>query len=158
MTSASALTESLLNDPVSAVPRHALLAVALAAVLLAITGFCVSIASGVRQRRAENALLAALGVPPGAAAGQLALENLMLSGPSALAGLALGAVLAELLVPAITLTTTATIPVPPVLIEFSWPLTLALAVAVAVIPVLAGAMALARRPDPAAALRTAEAT
>ena len=158
VTSASALTESLLNDPVSAVPRHALLAVALAAVLLAITGFCVSIASGVRQRRAENALLAALGVPPGAAAGQLALENLMLSGPSALAGLALGAVLAELLVPAITLTTTATIPVPPVLIEFSWPLTLALAVAVAVIPVLAGAMALARRPDPAAALRTAEAT
>jgi hypothetical protein len=158
VTSASTLTESLLNDPVSAVPRHALLAVALAAVLLAITGFVVSIAAGVRQRRAENALLAALGVPPAAAARQLSLENLMLSVPSALAGLALGVVLAELLVPAITLTTTATIPVPPVLIEFGWPLTLVLATAVAVAPVLAAAVTLARRPDPAAALRTAEAT
>jgi FtsX-like permease family len=158
VTSASALTEGLLNDPVSAVPRHALLAVALAAALLAITGFVVSIAAGVRQRRAENALLAALGVPPGAAARQLSLENLMLSVPSALAGLALGAVLAELLVPAITLTTTATIPVPPVLIEFSWPLTVTLAAVVAIAPVLAAAVTLARRPDPAAALRTAEAT
>jgi hypothetical protein len=70
----------------------------------------------------------------------------------------LGAVLAELLVPAITLTTTATIPVPPVLIEFSWPLTVALAAVVAIAPVLAAAVTLARRPDPAAALRTAEAT
>jgi FtsX-like permease family len=156
VTSAAALATSLLDDPVSAVPRHALLAAALAAVLLAITGFCVSIAAGVRQRRAENALLAALGVPPGAAARQLCLENLMLSVPSALAGLALGAVLAQLLVPAITLTTSATVPVPPVLIEFSWPLTVGLAVAVVVIPVLTAAVAMARRPDPAAALRTAE--
>jgi ABC-type antimicrobial peptide transport system permease subunit len=132
--------------------------VALAAVVLAITGFCVSIAAGVRQRRAENALLAALGVPPGAAARQLCLENLLLSVPSALAGLALGAILAELLVPAITLTTSATTPVPPVLIEFSWPLTAALAAAVVIVPVLAAALAMARRPDPAAALRTAEAT
>jgi len=157
ITSAAALTTSLLNDPVAAVPRHALLAAALAAVLLAITGFCVSIVAGVRQRRAENALLAALGVPPGAAARQLCLENLMLSVPSALAGLALGAILAELLVPAITLTTAAAAPVPPVLIEFSWPLAAALAVAVVAVPVLAAAVVMARRPDPAAALRTAEA-
>jgi ABC-type antimicrobial peptide transport system permease subunit len=158
VTSAAALTTSLLSDPVSAVPRQALLAAALAAVALAITGFCVSIAAGVRQRRAENALLAALGVPPGAAASQLCLENLMLSVPSALAGLVLGAILAQLLVPAITLTTSATAPVPPALVEFSWPLTATLAVAVVVVPVLAAAVAMARRPDPAAALRTAEAT
>jgi FtsX-like permease family len=157
VTTAAGLAAGLLNDPVSAVPQHALLAVALAAALLAITGFCVSIAAGVRQRRAENALLAALGVPPGAAARQLALEQLMLSVPSALAGLALGAVLAELLVPAITLTTSATAPVPPVLIEFGWQQTVALAAAVAIIPVLAAALAMARRPDPAAALRAGEA-
>jgi hypothetical protein len=156
VTSAAALAASLLSDPVSAVPRHALLAVALAAVMLAITGFCVSIAAGIRQRRAENALLAALGVPPAAAARQLCLENLLLSVPSALAGLALGAILAELLVPAITLTTSATTPVPPVLIEFSWPLTAVLAAVVVIVPVLAAALAMARRPDPAAALRTAE--
>jgi hypothetical protein len=81
----------------------------------------------------------------------------MLSLPSALAGLVLGGVLAELLVPAITLTSSATIPVPPVLIHFGWALTLPLAVAVAVLPVLAAALTIARRPDAAAELRTAEA-
>jgi hypothetical protein len=157
VTTAAGLASGLLDDQVSAVPQRALLAVAITAVLLAITGFCVSIAAGVRQRRAENALLAALGVPPGAAAGQLGLEKLLLSVPAALAGLALGVVLAELLVPALTLTTSAAHPVPPVLIHFGWPQTLGLVACVAVIPVLAAVLAMARRPDPAAALRAAEA-
>ena len=147
----------LLGDPLSTVPQQALLAVAIAAAVLAITGFCVSIAAGVRLRRAENALLAALGVPPRSAAGQLCLEKLMLSLPAALAGLVLGVVLAELLVPAITLTSSATTPVPPVLIQFSWSQTLPLALAVAVLPVLAAALTIMRRPDAAAELRAAEA-
>ena len=145
------------TDPLSTLPQQGLLAVTIAAAVLAITGFCVSIAAGVRQRRAENALLAALGVAPRAAAGQLCLEKLMLSVPSALAGLVLGVVLAELLVPAITLTSAATLPVPPVLIQFGWTQTLLLALAVAVLPVLAAALTLARRPDAAAELRAAEA-
>ncbi len=157
LTSTDQLARDLLDDPVSAVPQRALLAVAITAVLLAITGFCVSIAAGVRQRRAENALLAALGVPPGAAASQLGLEKLLLSVPSALAGLALGVILAELLVPALTLTTSAAHPVPPVLIHFGWLQTLGLVACVAVVPVLAAVVAMARRPDPAAALRAAEA-
>ena len=146
----------LLSDPLSTVPQQGLLAVAVAAALLAITGFCVSIAAGVRQRRAENALLAALGVPARAAAGQLCLEKLMLSLPSAVAGLLLGAVLAELLVPAITLSPSASVPVPPVLIQFGWFQALPLALAVAVLPVLVAALTLARRPDAAAELRAAE--
>jgi hypothetical protein len=157
VTSASATTAALLADPLSTLPQQGLLAVTIAAAALAITGFCVSIATGVRQRRAENALLAALGVAPRAAAGQLCLEKLMLSGPAALAGLVLGVVLAELLVPAITLTAAATRPVPPVLIQFGWTQTLLLALAVAVLPVLAAALTLARRPDAAAELRAAEA-
>jgi hypothetical protein len=157
VTSASGTTAALLTDPLSTLPQQGLLAVTVAAAVLAITGFCVSIAAGVRQRRAENALLAALGVAPRAAAGQLCLEKLMLSVPSALAGLVLGVVLAELLVPAITLTSAATRPVPPVLIEFGWTQTLLLALAVAVLPVLAAALTLARRPDAAAELRAAEA-
>jgi hypothetical protein len=157
VTSASGTTAALLADPLSTVPQQALLAVTVAAAVLAITGFCVSIAAGVRQRRAENALLAALGVAPRAAAGQLCLEKLMLSLPSALAGLILGVVLAELLVPAITLTAAATLPVPPVLIQFGWAQTLLLALAVAVLPVLAASLTLARRPDAAAQLRAAEA-
>ena len=157
VTSAAAVAAGLLNDPLSTVPQQALLVVAIAAAVLAITGFCVSIAAGVRQRRSENALLAALGVPPRSAAGQLCLEKLMLSLPSAVAGLVLGVVLAELLVPAITLTSSATTPVPPVLIQFGWAQTLPLALAIAVLPVLAAAFTVARRPDAAAALRAAEA-
>jgi hypothetical protein len=157
VTSASGTTAALLADPLSTVPQQGLLAVTVAAAVLAITGFCVGIAAGVRQRRAENALLAALGVAPRAAAGQLCLEKLMLSLPSALAGLILGVVLAELLVPAITLTAAATLPVPPVLIQFGWAQTLLLALAVAVLPVLAASLTLARRPDAAAELRAAEA-
>ncbi len=155
--SVDGVASALLGDPLSTVPQQALLAVAIAAAVLAITGFCVSIVAGVRQRRAESALLAALGVPPRAAAGQLCLEKLMLSLPSALAGLVLGVVLAELLVPAITLTSSATEPVPPVLIQFGWSQTLPLALAVAVLPVLAAGLTLARRPDAAAELRAAEA-
>ena len=156
VTSAAGVASGLLGNPLSTVPQQALLAVAVAAAALAITGFCVSIAAGVRQRRAENALLAALGVAPRAAAGQLCLEKLMLSLPSALAGLVLGVVLAELLVPAITLTSAATAPVPPVLIQFGWSQTLPLALAVAVLPVLAAALTIARRPDAAAELRASE--
>jgi FtsX-like permease family len=157
VTSAAATEAALVGDPLSQVPQRALLAVAIAAVVLAITGFCVSIAAGVHQRRAENALLAALGVPPRTAAWQLCLEKLMLSLPSALVGLVLGVILAELLVPAITLTASATTPVPPVLIQFPWAQTLLLALAVAVLPVLAAALTVARRPDAAAELRAAEA-
>jgi ABC-type antimicrobial peptide transport system permease subunit len=157
ITSTAVVAAGLLSDPLSTVPQKALLVVAIAAAVLAITGFCVSIAAGVRQRRAENALLAALGVPPGSAAGQLCLEKLMLSLPAALAGLILGVVLAELLIPAITLTSSATTPVPPVLIQFGWAQVLLLALAVAVLPVLAAALTIARRPDAAAALRAAEA-
>jgi hypothetical protein len=157
ITSAAAVAAALLGDPLSTVPQRALLAVAVAAAVLAVTGFFVSIAAGIWQRRAESALLAALGVPPRAAAGQLCLEKLMLSVPSAVAGLALGTVLAELLVPAITLTPSATMPVPPVLIEIGWSQAVPLALAVAVLPVLAAAVAIARRPDAAARLRAAEA-
>ncbi len=157
VTSVNAVASGLLSNPLSTVPQQGLLAVAIAAAVLAITGFCVSIAAGVRQRRAENALLAALGVSPRAVASQLCLEKLMLSVPSALAGLVLGVVLAELLVPAITLSPAATTPMPPVLIQFGWSQTLPLALAVAVLPVLAAALTIARRPDAAAELRAAEA-
>jgi ABC-type antimicrobial peptide transport system permease subunit len=157
ITSMDGVSSGLLGNPLSTVPQQALLAIAIAAAVLAITGYCVSIAASVRQRRAENALLAALGVAPRAAAGQLCLEKLMLSVPSALAGLVLGVIAAELLVPALTLTTAATTPIPPVLILFGWSQALPLALAVAVLPVLAAALTIARRPDAAAALRSAEA-
>jgi hypothetical protein len=157
ITGAAQTAAALTGDPVSAAPQQALLALAAAAALLAITGFWVSIASNVQRRRAETALLAALGVSQRSAALQLCLEKLMLSVPSALLGLVLGTVVARLLVPAVTLSSAATQPVPPPLTLYDLPQTLPLAAAVAVIPALAAALIMIRRPDPAAELRAAEA-
>jgi hypothetical protein len=56
----------------------------------------------------------------------------------------------------VTLTAAATAPVPAALIEIPWRMAAGLAVAVAVIPVLAAALTIARKPDPAAQLRAAE--
>ena len=157
VTSSSALAAATVADPLSAVPQQALLAMAVAAALLAISGFWVSIAANVRQRRAENALLAALGVNQRSAAAQLFLEKLLLSVPAAALGLLLGTVVARLLVPAVTLSPTAQAPVPSPVTLFDLPQTVPLAVAVAVLPALAAALVVFRRPDPAAELRAAEA-
>jgi len=151
------IAEGLLGDPLSAAPQQALLAIAAAAAVLGIAGFCVSIAASVRVRQPQSALLSALGVSRAAQARQFCLEQLLLALPSALAGLAFGAVLAWLLVPAVTLTAGAVPPVPPVLTELAWPQALPLAAVVVLLPVLAAAAVLARRPDPAGPLRTTEA-
>jgi hypothetical protein len=157
VVAADELAAAAAGDPLSAAPQQALLAMAAAAALLAVTGFWVSIAANVRQRRGENALLAALGVTRRSAAAQLFIEKLMLSVPSAALGLVLGAVVARLLVPAVTLTTTAQAPVPPPVTLFDPARALALAAIVAVVPALAAALVMIRRPDPAAELRAAEA-
>jgi ABC-type antimicrobial peptide transport system permease subunit len=156
VTSRTSLNAATISDPLSAAPQQALLAVAAAAAVLAVAGFWVSIAASVRQRRAENALLAALGVSQRSAAAQLFFEKLLLSVPAAALGLLLGTIVARLLVPAVTLSTTAQLPVPPPVTLFDLPQTIALAVAVAVLPALAAALVVFRRPDPAAELRAAE--
>jgi hypothetical protein len=153
ITTAAGLRAQLADEPLMAAPQQALVALAAAAGLLAITGFCVSIATGVRARRGENALLAALGVTQRAAAAQLCMEKLLLSVVSAVLGLALGWAVAGLLVPAVTLTGNATRPVPPPLTMLDLPQAIVLAVAVAVVPVLVAAIATSRRPDPAAEIR-----
>jgi len=157
ITSRTELAAATTGDPLTAAPQQALLAMAVAAALLAICGFWVSIAADVRQRRAENALLAALGVAQRAAAAQLFLEKLLLSVPSAALGLLLGTVVARLIVPAVTLTAAAGPPVPPAITLFDLPQTLAFAAFIAVVPALAAALVIVRRPDPAAELRAAEA-
>jgi hypothetical protein len=155
-TSSAAIAAATVADPLSAAPQQALLAMTVTAALLAIFGFWVSIAANVRQRRAESALLAALGVNQRSAAAQLFLEKLLLSVPAAALGLLLGTVVARLLVPAVTLSATAQVQVPPPVTIFDLAQTIPLAVAVAVIPALAAALVVFQRPDPAAALRAAE--
>jgi ABC-type antimicrobial peptide transport system permease subunit len=157
VVTAAAVSAGLQHDPVSAAPIKAALAVAAAAALLAALGFCVSVAASTRARRSQRALLAALGVPAANQARLFCLEELMISGPAALVGLALGVGLAHLLIPAVTLTATAGIPVPPVLVRIPVPWVALIAVAMPAIPVLAAVVATLRQLDPAAELRVAEA-
>jgi predicted lysophospholipase L1 biosynthesis ABC-type transport system permease subunit len=144
-------------DSLSAAPQLALLALAAAAALLAVTGFWVSIAADVRRRRGETALLAALGVTQRGTAAALCLEKLLAGLPAAALGFLLGVLLARLLVPAVTLSAAAQQPVPPPLIVYDLPQALTLALAVAALPALSAALAALQRPDPAAELRAAEA-
>jgi hypothetical protein len=156
ITSAAGLARTTTGDPLSAAPQMALLAMAASAALLAVTGFWVSIAADVRERRAEAALLAALGVTRRRAAAQLCLEKLLLSVPAAALGVLLGTLVARLLVPAVTLTSAAQQPTPPALTLYDLPQAIPLALVVAVLPAAAAALAAARRPDPAADLRAVE--
>jgi hypothetical protein len=158
VTDRAGQTAALLGNSLSVPPRQAALAVGLAAVLLAAIGFSASVAAGVRDRRAESAVLSALGVARAAQAGQLCLEQLMLSAPAAAGGLLVGAALAWLVVPALTLTAAGTRPVPPVLVQIPAGWAVLLAGVVAAFPVLAAAASAARRPDPVADLRAVEAS
>ena len=157
VTSRAAAAAAAARNPLSELPREGALASGLAAVLVAAIGFSISVAASVRARRAESAVLSALGVARPAQAGQLCLEQLMLSVPAAVAGLLVGAGLAHLLVPAITLTATAGRPFPPVLVLIPVGRAVLLAAILAALPVLAAAGSIARRSDPAAELRAAEA-
>ena len=147
---------ALLSDPLPNVPELSLLVIVAAAALLAGIGFVVSVAAAVRERRLQDALLAALGVDRAARTGQLCLEQLMLSAPAAAAGAAIGVALAYLLVPAVTLTTGAAAPFPPVQVVIPLGWTALLALGIAAVPVLAAAATAAYRPDPAAELRGGE--
>jgi len=157
VTDRAAQTAALFGNSLSVPPRQAALAVGLAAVLLAAIGFSASVAGSVRDRRAESAVLSALGVARAAQTGQLCLEQLMLSVPAAAGGLLVGAALARLVVPALTLTAAGTRPVPPALVQIPVGWAVLFAGAVAAFPVLAAAVSAARRPDPVADLRAAEA-
>jgi hypothetical protein len=156
VTTRAGTAAGLLSDPLPNVPQLSLLVIVIAAGLLACIGFMVSVVAAVRERRLTDALLAALGMGRAARAGQLCLEQLMLSLPGTAAGVAIGAALAHLLVPAVTLTTGAVAPFPPVhvLIPVGW--TIALALSIAAVPVLAATAAAAHWPDPAAELRVGE--
>ena len=129
------------------------------AALLAVTGFWVSIAADVRQRRAGERAAARRarrhpsGPPPRA---PCSWRSCCFRFRRPRLACVLGTVVARLLVPAVTLTATAQAPVPPpdTLFDLSqtaplarrrWPC----------IPALAAALVIFRRPDPAAELRAA---
>jgi hypothetical protein len=144
---------ALLGNSLLGAPRQAMLAIGIAAVLLGVLGFSVSVAASLRARRTQSAVFAALGVGKNAQAGQLCLEQCAVSIPAAAAGLLTGIGLAQLLVPAITLTADAAAPVPPPLVTVPLGPAVALALVTAALPAAAAALSMLRRPDPAARLR-----
>ena len=144
---------ALLHNPLLKAPRLVMLAIGAAALLLGVLGLSVSVAASLRTRRTQSAVLAALGVGRRAQAGQLCLEQLALSVPAAAVGLLAGMGLAQLMVPAITLTTGATAPVPSALAVLPLGQAAVLALVTAALPVAAAALSVVRRPDPAAQLR-----
>jgi hypothetical protein len=158
VTDRAAVTADLFGDSLTAAPQQAALAVGVAVTLLAVLGFAVSVAASLRERRARSALLKALGVPMSAQVRQLCAEELLLSIPAGLAGLAAGAALAHLLISAVVLTPGGTAPVPPVLPEVPLGWAAVLAAGICVLPAAVALAAGARRDDTAAQLRGAEAT
>ncbi len=153
VTSRVSQQAALLDNPLLTAPRQALLAIGVAAVLLGVLGFSVSVAASLRSRRTQSAVFAALGVGKNDQAGQLCLEQGALSLPAAAAGLLAGIGLAELMVPAITLTEDSTAPFPWALVIVPLGPAVALALLTAAGPVAAAALSVLRRPDPAAQLR-----
>jgi hypothetical protein len=153
VTSRVSQQATLLDNALLTAPRQGLLAVGVAAVLLGVLGFSISVAASLRSRRTQSAVFAALGVGKNAQARQLCLEQCALSLPAAAAGVLAGIGLAQLMVPAITLTADATAPLPPAVVIVPLGAAVALALVTAAVPVAAAALSVLRRPDPAAQLR-----
>ncbi|MFI8513996.1 FtsX-like permease family protein [Streptomyces sp. NPDC085460] len=147
------IADGLLGDPLGAGPNTALMAVAAAAAALAAVGFAVGSAGSVRERAAEFAILRALGAPRRRLARLLAAEQGVLIGVGLLVGLALGALLARVVVPLVVLTGRATRPVPPVLVELPLGQVALLLAGVAALPLAVVAAIALRRNDPAVSLR-----
>jgi hypothetical protein len=144
VTNRDSIASSLLANPLAAAPQLAMLAIAAAAVLLAAGGFLVAAATA-RERAHDMALLAALGATKRQLTRLVCLEQAAIAVPAAAAGLLLGALLARLVVPAVTLTTAGTHPQPPVLVQFPVAIPVAVALIMAVVPVLIAAAGGGRR-------------
>jgi hypothetical protein len=148
----AAMATSLLASPLSAAPQLCLLAIAAAAVILAAAGFAMAAATA-GERARDLALLATLGATRRQLTRLLCLEQAALGLPAAAAGLALGALLARLIVPAVTLTATGAHPQPPVLVQIPLAAPIAVALVTAAIPVAIAAAGPARRAGLAARTR-----
>jgi FtsX-like permease family len=157
VVSAAARARALNRLPLSVAPLAAMLGIAAAAIALACGGFAASAATS-QDRQRDIAMLDALGTRPGQVMRMLGLEQAMTAVPAAAAGLAIGVILSQLIVPAISLTAAAGHPDPPVVVQVPWLLAAGIAVLIAAMPVLAAALPAMRGPAVAAMLRTQEET
>lgn len=130
------LAQSLLADPLALASQQALLAIAIAAILLALIGMLVSVATAAERAR-DLTLLHALGMPPRQVARMLALEQAMTAVATSAVGVLFGVALSKVIVPADTLTAQATRPVPPLVVQVPWLAAAVIAIVMAAVPTLA---------------------
>ncbi|WP_149100725.1 FtsX-like permease family protein [Actinoplanes teichomyceticus] len=142
-------------DPFGSAARIALFGAALGAMLLAAAGIAADARATARHRAVELAVLHTLGAGPRLLARSLVVEQALLAGLGALAGLGVGLLVAATMAPLLVLTPAAARPVPDALPQVLWGRTLGsaallVAVALAVSVITAGS---ATRRLPAARLR-----
>ncbi|HEU5159990.1 MAG TPA: ABC transporter permease [Streptosporangiaceae bacterium] len=128
-----ALRRELRDAPLGAALQGAFVLGFLAALGLAVVGFAVNAAVSARERRAEFAILRALGVSTRQVFGMLGVEQLFLVLIGLAGGLTLGLAIGRVVIPHSVLTVGATAPFPPVRLIVPWPPILAL---LAIVPAL----------------------
>ncbi|MEY9949845.1 FtsX-like permease family protein [Kitasatospora sp. GAS1066B] len=147
------------DDPLSAAPQSALLALTVAAAVLAAIGFAAAAVGAAGERAGEFAVLRALGARHRQLARTAAAEQGILIALGLGVGALLGTVLVHLVVPHTVLTPAAHRPMPPVLVVLPLGQALVLLAAVAALPVLLTVQRVlrpARGADTVACLRLSE--
>ncbi|GAA0366652.1 ABC transporter permease [Microbispora corallina] len=154
----AALVRALRDDPLASGLQGALVLGFLAALVFAVLGFLINAAVSARERRAEFALLRAIGVAHRQLFGLLAVEQAFIAGLSLAGGTVLAVVVAVLAVPHLVLTGQAGAVAPAVVLDIPWAPTAALLAAVAAVLfcVVVGLARAARRQGLGRALRMGE--
>ncbi|MEV1206256.1 FtsX-like permease family protein [Microbispora rosea] len=154
------LTAGYRDDPTAAGLQGALLLGFAAALAFAVLGFLVNAAVSARERRGEFAVLGALGVSFRQTLGLLAAEQSFVIGLSLAGGVALAVAVSAAVVPPMVTAGYATGGGLPVLLHVPWLQVAALAVAVlaVLLVIVAGLARSLHRREPAAALRSGEAS
>lgn len=154
----AALRDRLRDAPLGAALQGALMLGFAAALAFAVIAFVVNAAVAVRERAREFAVLRTLGVRTRQLAGMLAVEQAFLVALGIAGGLALGLVVARLVVPDTVLSVQAAPPYPPADLVVRWPVVAAMAAGVAAVLglVLALVIRTLRRRGLAADLRAGE--
>ncbi|AEV83469.1 hypothetical protein ACWT_2447 [Actinoplanes sp. SE50] len=146
------------EDPFDTAGRVALFGAALGAMVLAVAGIAADARATARHRSVELAVLHTLGAGPRLLARSLIVEQALLAGLGAVAGLAVGLLVAAGMVPQMVLTPAAARPVPDALLRVLWGRTAGSAALLVVIALAVSAITAtsATRRLPAARLRLGE--
>lgn len=125
-TSRVEVRTTAIEGPLRVGVQAALWIVTFAALALAVAGFAMSATVAVRTRRLELARLQALGASRPSLVRSVLVEHVILGTLGLAAGLALGALLAWVVAPLVTVSATGGRPVPQVVVHWPWPAEVAL--------------------------------